>query len=251
MDAVGSLAVSGSGDGAVQLLGDVVHHHLVQGDAGVVSAFSGAESIIGVAAGGHEVVGDDGVGGVCVKGLAAHGQDGDAVDGVGAGVGGARIVLASVVGCAGVDDELNARYLGEAADRFRGAVGGSFQGLQQFCAGDLNDIQGVAERQDVVDGLLGDVPSGNAGPDAAAVGDGSVNFLVVLSGLPEHSIGNQVTQVGLRSTDILPHTVQVHLREDCPSGETGALPRKKGTCGTARSFFASRAEGARSAYGLL
>ena len=28
-------------------------------------------------------------------------------------------------------------------------------------------------------------------------------------------------------------------------GETGALPRKKGTCGTARSFFPSRAEGGR------
>ena len=53
---------------ALELGGDVVHQHLVQRQTGVELAGGGSEGIVGVAAGGQEVIGDHGIGRVRIKG---------------------------------------------------------------------------------------------------------------------------------------------------------------------------------------
>ena len=94
------------GDHALELGGDIVHDHLVQGHAQVIADGRGLEGVIGVAAGAQEVVGDDGVGLIGVKGLPAHGLDGDAVDGGGLAIGGVGVEGIGVELGAGVDGEL-------------------------------------------------------------------------------------------------------------------------------------------------
>lgn len=114
MDAVIGLAVLRLGDHALELGGDVVHDHFVQGHAGVIAAGGSLEGVVGVAAGAHKVVGDNGVGLFGVECLAAHGLDHDPVDGGGLAIGGAGIELLGVKLGAGVHGELNAGHLGEA-----------------------------------------------------------------------------------------------------------------------------------------
>ncbi|CAN4050148.1 Acetyltransferase (GNAT) family, partial [Dysosmobacter welbionis] len=167
----------------------------MHGEAQVIVDGGSRERIVGVAAGGHEVVGGDGVGGVGIKGLAAHSLDGDALDALGAVVGGAGILLALVIGLGGVHGELDAAHLGEAADRGGRAVGGSLQSLQQLGAGDFHDGEGVAEGQHSVDILLGDVAGGDGGADAAAVGDSRVHLSALTLGAPDQSVADQVAQV--------------------------------------------------------
>ena len=99
----------------------------------------------------------------------------------------------------------------EAADGLRRAVGGSLQRLQQLSAGDLHDAQGIAEGQDGVDVLLGDVALGNGCADAAAVGHGRVHLGSGLLGAPDQSVGNEVAQVGLAGADLGLHAVQLHF----------------------------------------
>ena len=100
-----------------------------------------------------------------------------------------------------------------------GAVGGGLQGFQQLCAGDLYHIQGVAEGEDGVDVLLGDIPGLDGGADAAAVVDGHVHLFAQGVGLPQHGVGDQVAQVGLAGADLGLFPVQVHLG----FGEDGAV----------------------------
>ena len=57
VDAVIGLAVLRLGDHALELGGDVVHDHFVQGHAGVIAAGGSLEGVVGVAAGAHKVVG--------------------------------------------------------------------------------------------------------------------------------------------------------------------------------------------------
>ena len=101
--------------------------------------------------------------------------------------------------------------MGEAADGLGGAVGGGFQGFQKLRAGDLHDVQGVAEGQHGVDVLLGDVPGGDGGADAAAVGDRCVHRLTQGVGLPQHGVGDQVAQVGLAGAHVGLFALQVHF----------------------------------------
>lgn len=128
------------------------------GTPDVVVGGGGLEGIVGIAASGHEVIGGNGVNSLFVKGLAAYGLDGDTVDALGCVIGGVGIKRTGVIALAGVNGELNAADLREAAQRVRRTVGGCLQRLQQLRAGDLDDAQGVAEGQDGVDVLLGDVP---------------------------------------------------------------------------------------------
>ena len=218
-DAVLGLAVVLGGDDPVQLGGHIVHNHLVQGDTQIITDGGRAKGVVRVAACPQEVVGDDGVDFVRVKDSAAHSLDGHSVDLVGLGVGGAGVESAGCKGCSGVDGEGDARDLREAAQRFWGTIGGGLQGFQQLCAGDLDHVKGIAERQDRVDVLLGHIPGRDGGPDAAAVDDGSIGVVIQQTDLPEHGIGDQVTQVGLPGADIVPFSLQGHLG----LGENGAV----------------------------
>ena len=211
------LAVPGLGDGAAQLIGDVFHDDLVQRQAGVKLGCRCGKGIVGVAAGGQEVVGDDSVGGILIESLAVNAVDGDAVDGLGTIIGGAGIggvVLVVILGA--VHRQLHAGGLGEAAQRDRGAVGGRFQRLQQLGTGDIHHSQGVAEGQDGVDILLGDIASLDGSTDAAAVGNGHSIGHIYAGGLgldgPQHGIGDEVTHVGLLGAVAgLLGTVELHL----------------------------------------
>ena len=188
---------------ALELGGDVVHQHLVQRQTGVELAGGGSEGIVGVAAGGQEVVGDHGIGLVGIKGLTVDAVDGDAVDGSGTMVGGAGIgVGIGVILLGGVNGDVHAGDLGEAAQGLGQSKGRSLQGLQQLGAGDVHHGHGVAEGQHGVHVQLGDVALVDGSADAAAVGDGhhvlgGNGELSVLADGPQHGVGDQVAQVGL------------------------------------------------------
>ena len=187
---------------AAQDGGDILHDDLIQGQAGVELAGCGRESIIGVAAGGGEVVGDHGVGLIGIEGLAVDALDGDAVDALGAVVGGAGIgAVGLIIGLGAVHSQLHARRLGEAAQGDGRAEGGCFQCLQQLTALDVYHGQGVAEGQNGGHVRLGNIPCVDPRPDAAAVGDGHGIGHVNAGGLgldgPHHGIGDEVAQVGL------------------------------------------------------
>ena len=191
-------------DAALELGGDVVHQSLVEGDAGVKLTGRGGKCVVGVAAAGTEVVGDDGIGGLCVERLAVYVVDGDAVDGLGTVVGRAGIGLGiCVIGLCGVYGVVDARNLGEAADgACRYAVGRSLESLEQLSAGDVHDCDGVAEGQNGVNVLLGDVARVYCRADAAAVCYCDDVLLVnghaagLLDG-PDHGVGDEVAEVGL------------------------------------------------------
>ena len=196
------LAVPGLGDGAAQLIGDVVHDHGIQRQTALDLAAGSGEGVVDVAAGGQEVVGDDSVGGILIKGLAVDALDGHTVDALGTIVGGAGIggvVLVVILGA--VHRQLHAGGLGEAAQRRGSAEGSSLQRLQQLGAGDIHHRQRIAEGQNGEHVLLGDVAGLDGGTDAAAVGDGH-SVLHVDAGHPglngpHHSVGNKVAHVGL------------------------------------------------------
>ena len=211
MDAASRLAVGGLRDGPLALGGDVVHEHLIQRHAGVIAHGGGFKGIVGVAAGPQEVVGDDGVRLCGVKGRAAHALDGHAVDGIGLAVGRTGVVLCAAELGPGVHGVLDAGHLGEGPDGLRQAARRGLQGFQQLGAGELHQIQGVAEGQDGVDVFLGQAAHGQRGPDAAAVVHGRVNFLAQGPGLPEHGVGDEIAQIGLAGADLGFFTVELHF----------------------------------------
>ena len=191
-------------DNALELLGYVGHESLIERNAGVKLSGGTCESVVGISAGGEEVVGDNGVGRFRIKVLAVDAVDGHAVDALGSVVGGAGIgIVVCVVGYGDGNGHLDAGYLGEAAEGYGSAVGGSLESLVKLSAGHINDRDGVAEGQNGVDVLLGDVALGNGCADAAAVGDGNdVLFgngdaVKVFLDLPHHGIGDEVAEVGL------------------------------------------------------
>ena len=120
-------------------------------------------------------------------------------------IGGTGVQLAGVIRLGGVDGEIDAGDLREAADRLGRAVGGGFKRLEQLRAGDVDDSDGVAEGQDRVDVLLRDVAGLDGRTDAAAVGqgDGVVGIDLqpaVLGGVPEDRVGDEVAVVRLAVT---------------------------------------------------
>ena len=203
---------------AAQDGGDIVHDHLVQGKAGVKLAGCRRKGIVGVAAGGTEVIGDDGIGGVFIEGLTVDALDGDAVDALGAVVGGAGIGRVSLVVVLGsVQGQLHARRLGEAAQGNGRAESGRLQRLQQLSAGDIHHRQRVAEGQNGGHVRLGNIPRVDPRANAAAVGDGHGVLHVDSRGLgldgPHHGIGDKVAQIGLLGAVArLLVAVELHLR---------------------------------------
>ena len=194
-------------DAALELGGDVVHQRLVEGDTGVKLTGRGGKCVVGVAAAGAEVVGDDGIGRLCVERLAVYAVDGDAVDGLGTVVGRAGVGLGiRVIGLCGVYGVAYARDLGEAADgACRDAVGRGLESLEKLGAGDVHDCDGVAEGQNGVDILLGDIARIYCRADAAAVC--YCNDVLVVNGhaagllyCPYHGIGDEVAEVCLAVT---------------------------------------------------
>ena len=136
--------------------------------------------------------------------MAVDAFDSDAVDALGAVVGGAGIgVIGLVIVLGTVHGELHARRLGEAAQRDGRAEGGCLQRLQQLAALDVYHGQGVAEGQNGGHVRLGNIPCVDPRADAAAVGDGHGIGHVNAGGLgldgPHHGIGDKVAQVGLLS----------------------------------------------------
>ena len=118
------------------------------------------------------------------------------VGGAGIGVGFGVILLG------GINGDVHAGNLGEAAQRLGQSKGRSLQGLQQLGAGDVYHGHGVAEGQHGVHVQLGDVALVDGSADAAAVGDGhhvlgGNGELSVLADGPQHGVGDQVAQVGL------------------------------------------------------
>ena len=99
--------------------------------------------------------------------------------------------------------KVDAAHLREAADCAGRAVGGRFKRLQKLSAGHIDDGNRVAERQNGIDVVLGDVARLDGSADAAAVGNGDhVVFIdgqtvLVLQDLPDHCIGDEVAVVGL------------------------------------------------------
>ena len=75
-DAAGRLGIVLT-DHALELLGDVFHDHFVQRQAGIELVGGCGKRIVRVAAAGHEVVRDDGIGGLGVKVLAVDRADGN------------------------------------------------------------------------------------------------------------------------------------------------------------------------------
>ena len=192
-------------DNAVQLFLYVVHKDGVEGVAGVDAAFGSCECIVGVAACCGEVVGCNGIGCVGIEGLAVNLVDGDAVDGLGAVVGGAGVGLfVCVILSRGVNGDLHACDLGEAADCAGSAVGGSLKSLKKVGALDVNDGHGVAEGQNGKYVVLGDVALVDPCTDAAAVGYrnnvlcGNRKAVGVLKDLPHHGVGDEVAEIGLQ-----------------------------------------------------
>ena len=191
-------------DDALELGGDVVHQCLVKRNAGVKLSTCGGECIVGIAACCKEVVGDDRIGCLCVKRLAVYAVDGNAVYGLGTVVGRAgigRVVCVICLGC--INGVVYSGNLGEAADRTVGrAVGRSLKSLEQLCTGDIDNGDGVAEGQNGVYVLLGDVAGLDRRADAAAVCDCN-NVLLVnrhAAGLfdrPYHGVGDKVAEVSL------------------------------------------------------
>ena len=189
-------------DHALELGGDVLHHSLVQRDTGVELRGSGLESIIGIAAGSAEVIGNDRIGIVRLELLAVDAVDRHAVDALGAIVGGSRIGLSiGVIGDSRRNGVVDAGNLREAADGQ--AVGGSLEHFEQLFASNVDRNDRVAERQNGVDVLLGDVARLDGSANAAAVGDGNHmvsidrQTFLVLHDLPEHCIGDEIAVVGL------------------------------------------------------
>lgn len=89
--------------------------------------------------------------------------------------------------------------LGEAAQGVGGGVDGRLQGLQQRSGGDGDVGHCVAEGQNRVNILLGDVAGLNGGADAAAIGQGDYILggnrqFTVLGGVPQNRIRDQVTR---------------------------------------------------------
>ena len=191
-------------DDALELGGDVLHHDLIQRNAGIKLGRSCSESIVGVAAAAAEVVGDDRIGVIGLELLAVDAVDDHAVDALGTIVGGSRIGLGiGVIGDRRGDGVVDAGNLREAADRIGRAVGGGFKRLEQLSAGNVDRNDRVAEGQDLIDVLLGHIAGVDGLTDTAAVGDGDhmvrVNRqgFLILQDLPDHRIGEQVAVVGL------------------------------------------------------
>ena len=191
-------------DGALELLGHILHHSLVQRNTGVELGGSGLKGIVGVAAGGAEVVRHNGVDLIGLEFLAVDAVDDHAVDGLGAVVGGFGIGgVVLVIRLAGVDGEVDAGDLRETADRRRGAEGRRLERFEQLLTRDIDDRDRVAERQNGVDVLLGHIALGDRRTDAAAVGDGDHMVFIhgqavlVLQDLPAHRVGDEVAVVGL------------------------------------------------------
>ena len=189
-------------DHALELGGDVLHHSLVQRDTGIELCGSSSEGIVGVAAAGNKVIGNDRIGIVRLELLAVDAVDDHAVDALGTIVGGSRIGLSiGIISDSRGEGEVDAGNLREAADGQ--AVGGSLERFKKLCAGDIDDCDRVAKRQDGVDVLLGDITRLDGRTDTAAVGDGnhvvSINrqAFLVLHDLPDHCIGNEIAVVGL------------------------------------------------------
>ena len=109
--------------------------------------------------------------------------------------------------------------MGETADALRRAVGGGLQGFQQLRTGELHNAQCVAEGQNGVDVLLGDVTLSDGSTDATSVGDSRIHLDACVLGAPDQCIGDQIAQVGLAGADISLHAVQVYLS----LGEDGAV----------------------------
>ena len=212
-DTTPGLPITSLSDRAAQLIGDIIHQDLIHGNSQIIVDGSSLEGIVGIAAGSHEVIGGNGVSFGEAEVPAPHAFNGDAPDGSGSVVGGAGVLLALVIGHAGVYGEYDAGHLGEPADGSGRAVGGGLQRLQQLGSGNLDDAQRVAEGEHGVDILLGDVPGGDAGADAASVGNGRVHRLAFPLGAPDQSVGDQVAQIGfLRSVAGLTLAVKKGLR---------------------------------------
>ena len=205
IDAALSRAVVGFLDDTAELLGDIVDDDGIQRIAGVELRGRRCEGVVGIAAAGNEVVGDNGVLRVLIKGLSVDLVDGHALNGSGTVVGRVRISLGVlVVFLCSVDGDLHTGDLREAADCLRGAVGRSFQRLEQLRAGHIDDRDGVAEGQDGEDIVLGHVAGLDRSADAAAVGDGhdvvridlGDGAGILLGEAPDHRVGDKVAVIG-------------------------------------------------------
>ena len=153
-------------DHAAELLGDVLHQNLIEWTAGVELAARRGEGIVGIAAGGHEVIRDNGILRVQVEGFAVDAVDDHALDAVRAIVGRAGIFVGvRIVGLVGKDGEVDTGHLRESADRAGRAEGGGLERLEQLRAGHIDHGHGVAEGQDGVD-----VPSWRCRPGGSTRG---------------------------------------------------------------------------------
>ena len=123
-DTTPGLPITSLSDRAAQLIGDIIHQDLIHGNAQIIVDGSSLEGIVGIAAGSHEVIGGNGVSFGEAEVPAPHAFNGDAPDGSGSVVGGAGVLLALVIGHAGVYGEYDAGHLGEPADGSGRAVGG-------------------------------------------------------------------------------------------------------------------------------
>ena len=200
----------GSGDGAAQIILDVVDEDLVVQHDGILQQLVVGEHIDAVA--GileHIVVGRDRVCSLRINiDILAVLQDLDVLDAVSA-VNGDEHGLVVTLGRRldrGVDGVLQAGNLQEAAHFTNGVlpvgVGGHgvagrpFERVDDFLTGRLDDAERVAVRMDLDDLAVGDVAGRDVGTDAAAVDERDVS-----AGNGTVGVGTEVAEVGLTVAD--------------------------------------------------